>query len=140
MVIKILKLSKDATVPNYAHIGDAGIDLFSTETKVLKPNERYSFKLGIASEIPKGYVALIWDKSGLSSKFGLHVLAGVVDSTYRGEWQIVILNLSKKSYKFLKGDKLAQCLIQKVEQVKIKETKKLSQTKRGGSAFGSTGR
>jgi len=140
MEIKIKRLSKKAAQPKYAHQGDAGIDLYIMESKILKPGEWHSFSTGIAMEIPKGFVGLIWDKSGLSSKYGLHVLAGVVDSSYRGEIKVVVYNLSQKPYKFQGGDQLAQMIIQPFLAANIKIVKKLSNTGRGQGGFGSTGR
>lgn len=140
MIIKILKLSKEAKIPSYAHEGDAGMDLYSLEDKLLKPGERYGFKLGFASEIAEGYAALVWDKSGLASKFGLHCFAGVIDSSYRGEWQVIICNLSDRPYAFEKGDKIAQALIQKVESTQIIEADILNESERGQGGFGASGK
>lgn len=140
MIIKIKKVVKNAVIPQYAHLGDAGLDLFTIEDKTLKSGERYGFSTGLAFELPKGYVGLVWDKSGLSSKFGIHILAGVLDSSYRGELIVIAQNLSKKSYKFEKGDKIAQLLIQPIVNAKIKEIKNLSNTSRGDKGFGSTGK
>lgn len=140
MEIKIKRLNKEAILPKYANPGDAGLDLFSLENKTLKPGERYGFKLGFATEITEGYAALVWDKSGLASKFGLHTLAGVIDSSYRGEWQVIIINLSDSPYSFEKGDKVAQCLIQKIEPAQIVEVDKLNETLRGKGGFGASGK
>ncbi len=140
MEIKIKQLNKEAILPKYAHLGDAGLDLHSMEDKTLKPGERYGFKLGFAMEIPEGYVGLVWDKSGLSSKFGLHTFAGVCDSSYRGEWQVIIGNLGESPYSIEKGDKIAQLLIQKAEHVQISEVDILSETQRGEGGFGASGK
>jgi dUTP pyrophosphatase len=140
MEIKIKRLNKEAILPKYANSGDAGLDLYSCEDKLLKPGERYAFKTGLAMEIPKGYVGLVWDKSGLSSNHGLHTFAGVGDSGYRGEWQIIISNLSDSPYAFEKGDKIAQLLIQKVEHAKIIEADILNETQRGEGGFGASGK
>jgi len=140
MVFKILKLNKDAIIPKYAHPGDAGMDLYSLEDKILKPGERYGFKMGFATEFPKDYCALVWDKGSLPFKAGVHTLAGVVDSTYRGEYIIILINLGEKAYKIEKGDKIAQLLIQPIINAKIKEVNKLTDSDRGAGRFGSTGR
>jgi len=140
MKIKIKKLHPDATMPTYANEGDAGMDVFSLEDKIIMPGERYLFKLGFAMEIPDGYVGLFWDKSGLSAKYGIHTLAGVIDSTYRGEYGVLLLNTSNQSYEFKKGDKLAQLLIQPVSNPELEEVAKLSDTNRGEGGFGSTGK
>jgi dUTP pyrophosphatase len=140
MLLKFLRLNREAIIPKYAHPGDAGMDLYSLETHVLKPLERHEFALGFAIELPKGFVALIWDKSGLAFKQGLHVLGGVVDATFRGECKVSLVNLNKKSYKIQKGDKIAQLLIQPIAQATIKEVNILTNSKRGVGGFGSTGR
>ena len=136
---KFQKLVKNATAPEKKDVADAGIDIFTNESHTLKPGETYAFGTGIATSFPKGYVALIWDRSGLGSK-GVHRLAGVIDSGYRGEWKVILINLSKKAYKVTAGDKIAQCIFQKVESVKIQEVKSLTTSKRGAKGFGSSGR
>jgi len=127
-------------LPVYANKGDAGMDVFSLEDKELKPGERYLFKLGFAMEIPEGYVGLFWDKSGIASKYGIHTLAGVIDSVYRGEFGVVMLNTGDESYEFKKGDKLAQLLIQPIASPELEEVEELSDTHRGEGGFGSTGK
>lgn len=140
MRLKIKKLSFDAILPKFAHEGDAGMDIFSIEKVEIKPNERVQIKTGLAFEIPKGCVGLIWDKSGLSHKFGLKTLGGVVDAGYRGELMVGVINLSKDTYALEKGHKVAQLLIQKIEHPQIVEVTELSETKRGKGGFGSTGK
>lgn len=140
MEIKIIKLHPDAKIPQYAHYNDAGMDLFSVEKVKINPGERLQIKTGIAMEIPDGYVGLVWDKSGLSQKFGLKTLGGVVDSGYRGEIMVGMYNLSTEPYVFEVGHKVAQMLIQKVEQPSIVEVEELSDSVRGDNAFGSTGK
>lgn len=137
--LKFQKLTKDATAPEKKDAADAGIDIFTNETHTLKPGETYAYGTGIATSFSKGYVALIWDRSGLGSK-SIHRLAGVIDSGYRGEWKVILVNLSKKAYKIQAGDKIAQCVFQKVESVKIQEVKSLTTSKRGKKGFGSSGR
>ncbi len=138
--LKIKKLSPDAVIPKYAHAGDAAFDLYSIEDVVIKPNERLQIGTGLAMEIPDGYVGLIWDKSGLSHKSGLKTLGGVIDSGYRGEVKVGMINLGKEDYVFEKGHKVAQMLIQKIEHAEIEETLELSDTSRGVGGFGSTGK
>jgi dUTP pyrophosphatase len=140
MKLKVKKLNPLAKLPVYAHLGDAGMDVFSSEHISVGPGQYLAIATGIAIEIQKGYVGLIWDKSGLSTNHGLKVLGGVIDSGYRGEIRIGIINLSKKVYTFEVGDKVAQMLIQKIEIPKIGETQSLSETKRGSKGFGSTGK
>jgi len=138
--IKIKKLCPEAIIPTYAHPGDAGMDLYVPCDVELKAGERKSIPLGIAIEIPDGYVSLLWDKSGLSHKHGIKTFGGVIDSGYRGEWAVGVMNLSDKDYIFEKGHKIAQLLVQKVEHPNIVEVSSLSESSRGEGAFGSTGK
>ena len=140
MKIKLKKLNSEERIPEHALEGDAGVDLFSVEPFELEPGERKSVPLGVAIEIPQGYVGLIWDKSGLSHKYGIKTFGGVIDSSYRGEIHAGIMNLSDKFFSFEKGHKIAQLLIQKVETVEFEEVKELSDSVRGEGAFGSTGK
>jgi len=140
VILKIKKLTSDAKLPSYAHHGDAGLDLYSAEDKIIKPNERAVIKTGLAMELPHGHAGLVWDKSGLAAKNGLKVLGGVVDCNYRGEVMVLIMNLSNKDYEAKKGEKIAQMLIQKVEHMEIEEVKELSDTTRGAGGIGSTGK
>ena len=140
MKIRIKKIHPDANVPHYAHGADAGLDLFSVESFEIEPGERKSIPLGLAIEIPEGYVGLIWDKSGLSHKYGIKTFGGVIDSGYRGEIHAGIMNLSDKFFSFEKGHKIAQLLIQKVDHPEFEEVKELSDSDRGSNGFGSSGK
>lgn len=138
--LKVKYLVKDIPKLAYAKTGDAAFDLFVAKDITIAPMERVQVPTGVALEIPDGYVGLIWDKSGLSQKFGLRTLGGVVDSGYRGEVMVGIINLSKDSYIFEKGHKVAQMIIQKREHCDIVEVEQLSETERGSGGFGSTGK
>ena len=111
MKLKVKKISPGAKLPVYQHPGDAGMDLFAAEEIKLEAGEVKAVPTGIKMAIPQGYVGLIWDKSGISLR-GLHRLAGVVDSGYRGEVRIVMVNLGKETHVFKQGQKVAQMLIQ----------------------------
>lgn len=139
MRVLLKKLSPEAILPKYALPGDAGMDLFSNETIILQPNEKKTIKTGIALAIPPGHVGLVWDKSGLASKFHLHTFAGVIDETYRGELQVVLGNFSTVPYTIEKGTKIAQLLIQPIVQAQLEEVSSLNETSRGAGGFGSTG-
>ena len=139
MVIKIKKLTEGAKVPQYAHPGDAGMDFFSNEEMILRPEERKLVSTGISMAIPEGYVGLFWDKSGLAVKNGIKTMAGVIDAGYRGEIKILLHNLSTEEFKIEKGMKIAQMLIQPVEVREIVEVEDLEETERGEGGFGSTG-
>lgn len=140
LTLKIKRLREDAKIPHYAHPGDAGLDLYAAESVTLAPNARAAVPTGIAMEIPEGHVGLIWDKSGLSVKHGLKTLGGVVDSGYRGEVLVGIINLSDDEYTIRKGEKVAQMIIQRKETIVIEEAEELSDTSRGEGGFGSTGK
>lgn len=139
-LLKFKLLSPQAKLPEYAHAQDAGFDLFSAETVTLAPGQRHVFKIGIASEIPLGYFVSIRDKSGLAAGKGLHVLGGVIDAGYRGEWGVVLVNLGNTGCMVEKGDKIAQGILQPAPKAQIVETDQLSDTSRGTGGFGSTGR
>lgn len=138
MEVKIQRLS-DVTLPNYAHPGDAGLDLYSSESFLLKAGEKRVAKTGVKMAIPQGHVGLIWDKSGLAAKNGVHVLAGVIDAGYRGEIGVVLKNLGESDFNVEKNSKIAQMLIQPIVSANIVESSNLDETKRGEGGFGSTG-
>jgi dUTP pyrophosphatase len=142
MVVKIQKIrgAEDLSIPSYAHPGDAGLDLYSREETTLAPGERKMIPTGVQFAIPDGYVGLVWDKSGLSMKEGLKTLGGVLDSGYRGELMVGMVNVSSQPYTFLRGHKVAQLLIQKIERVDIEEVLTFEETSRGEGGFGSTGK
>ena len=137
--VKIKKLNGDAILPSYGHPGDAGLDFCSTENFILGPGMMKMFSTGISMEIPEGYVALAWGKSGLASKKGIAILGGVIDAHYRGEYKIILHNTSLDDFEVRIGDKIAQVLIQPVESVELEEVSDLSETSRGEDGFGSTG-
>jgi dUTP pyrophosphatase len=138
MELRVKWIHPDANIPTYGHPGDAGMDLFAVVDRTLAPGEVFAVPTGIQVAIPAGFVGLIWDKSGLSLK-GVHRLAGVVDAGYRGEVQVVMINLGKEPFALKKGMKIAQMLIQPVAAVTIVESDTLDDTSRGEGGFGSTG-
>ena len=140
MNLKILKLNPTAKLPSYAHPGDVGMDLHSLEDKLLEPGERYVFFLGFALEFPEGYGAIVKDKGSLPKNAGIHVMGGVYDAGYRGEYNVNLINLGKEPYEIHIGDKIAQLVIFPVVIAELEEVKKLSETSRGHGRFGSTGR
>jgi dUTP pyrophosphatase len=139
MKLALKKLDARAKLPDYAHTGDAGMDMYALEPVTIKPGERIDVRTGIAMEIPTHYVGLIWDKSGVSLKHGIKVLGGVVDAGYRGEIRIGLINHGSKPVSFEAGQKVAQMLIQRVSSPQIIEVTELSDTERGEGGFGSTG-
>ena len=138
--LNVKKLVADAKLPEYAHHGDAAFDLYIPETLTIKPGERVQIPTGVAMEIPYGYVGLIWDKSGLSHKYGLKTLGGVIDAGYRGEVKVGMINLGTEAYTFEKGHKIAQMIIQKREETLITEVSNIENSERGDAGFGSTGK
>ena len=140
MQIQIKKLHPKAKLPNFAHATDAGMDLCTVEDFTLEPRERKSVPTGIAMAVPAGYVALIWDKSGIAHKRGIKSLGGVVDAGYTGEIFAGMVNTGSEPQSFAVGDKIAQLLIQKVEHPEIIEVDELDDTARGEGRFGSTGK
>jgi len=139
MELKVKKLNKEAKLPTYGHRGDAGLDIFSSVDDRLGVKEVKPISTGIKIAIPEGYVGLVWDKSGISLK-GVHRLAGVIDSGYRGEVKVVMVNLGEKPFVVEKGMKIAQLLIQPVLKVSVIESEELDDTSRGENGFGSTGK
>ncbi|HPI67239.1 MAG TPA: dUTP diphosphatase [bacterium] len=139
MKLKFKKIYSDAMVPTYGRAGDAGMDLYSYEDKELLPGERYTFKTGVAVEIPENFVMVFWDRSGLAVKHGLTVLAGVIDSNFRGEMGVCVLNTSNEEYQIKKGDRIAQFLVQPVEKIELEEADELSETNRGEKWQASSG-
>lgn len=138
MELKVKRLNENAKLPERKREGDAGLDLYSIEDIEINPNEIKSVSTGIAIEIPKGYVGIIKDRSGLATK-GLHVLAGVIDENYRGEVKIVLINLGKEKIFLEKYSRVAQLLILPYLKCNVKEVEELSETERGNSGFGSSG-
>lgn len=140
VLLKIKRLAPDVPLPSYAHEGDAACDLFAAETVTLAPGERASVATGFAMELPHEYVGFVWDKSGLSHNHGLKTLGGVIDSGYRGEVKIGIINLGAEPYTVERGHKIAQMVVQKKETVRVEEVSELSDSARGEGGFGSTGK
>ena len=138
MELKVKRIHPDAKLPIYGHPGDAGLDLFSVADRELAPGEVFAVPTGVQIAVPPGHVGLVWDKSGISLK-GVHRLAGVIDAGYRGEIQVVMINLSGTPFAIRKGMKIAQMLVQPVTSVTVVESDALDDTSRGEGGFGSTG-
>lgn len=142
MKIFIKKLSPLATIPNYQTEEASGFDLHSIEDIILKPNERKLIGTGLAFEIPKGYEIQIRPRSGLAYKYGISVLnsPGTIDSDYRGEIKVLLINHSDTDFEIKIGERIAQGVIQEVIQAKFEEVEELNKTARGAGGFGSTGK
>jgi dUTP pyrophosphatase len=142
MVLKIKKLNPKAIIPAYQTEEAAGFDLHSIEDVVIKPNERKLISTGLAFEIEVGYEVQIRPRSGLAFKEGITVLnsPGTIDSDYRGEIKVLLINLGDRDFKIKRGDRIAQAVVAPIIQAKIVEVDNLSTTKRGEKGFGSTGK
>lgn len=137
MFLKVKKLDPEAVLPSYTHSFDAGLDFHGIETVTIQPGEIGKIRSGLAIEIPDGYVGLCWDRSGIATKHKIKVVAGVIDSGFRGELKLCVINLGKEPFTFEKGDSVFQILIQKVEHVEVVESDELSGSERGEKGFGS---
>ena len=138
--IKFNRLHPDAQIPSYAHVGDAGADVYSVVEVTLQPSDRAAIPTGLAVDIPLGYEIQVRPKSGLALKHGITVLnsPGTVDAGYRGEIQVIVINLGKEVYTFAKGQKIAQLVLKSVIQAQFIEGE-LGTSDRGDGGFGSTG-
>ena len=142
MVLKVkIKKIADVKTPFYAHKGDSGMDVYAAEECALNPMERKLVGTGIMIEMPYGYEAQIRPKSGLAIEHGIsHAnCIGTIDSSYRGEIKIPMINLSDKPYKIEKGRKIGQIVFAKVEEAVLEEVRELNETTRNDKGFGSTG-
>ncbi len=137
--IKIKKLKENAVVPSYAHPGDAGMDLYSTENYIVPAGKRQLVSTGISMELPVGYWANIRGKSGLAHKKGISILGGVIEYTYRGEYGVIVLNTGDEDFVINTGDKVAQVIVTPVATANIEVVEELSDSSRGAGGFGSTG-
>lgn len=140
--IHIKLLDPELPAPAYAKPGDAGADLRSRIDFELEPGERALVPTGVAIALPEGYVGLVHPRSGLATKNGITIVnaPGTVDSGYRGELMVTLLNTDKtKSFHVQRGDRIAQLVIQKYEHATFTVVDELEQTERGSSGFGSSG-
>lgn len=136
--LKVQLLTPTAKLPTRSHHNDAGLDFYADQNIILQPGQHKDINTSVKIAIPEGHVGLIWDKSGLAMQ-GLHVMGGVIDSGYRGEIIIELINLSGQPYIIEQGQKIAQMLIQPVVLCEVEETKINDQTDRGEAKHGSTG-
>ena len=140
--IEIKLLEEDLPMPQYQNDGDAGLDLPSRVDYVLEPGERAKIPTGIAVAIPRGYAGFVLPRSGLAARHGISLVnsPGLVDSGYRGEMAIIMINTDKhEAFQIKRGDRIAQLVIQRVEEVKLIRRDRLDDTTRGEGGFGSTG-
>lgn len=143
--VKIKKLdhARDLALPEYATAGSSGVDLLAAVRDSIKimPGEFVSVPTGLCMELPAGYEAQVRPRSGLAKNFGITVLnaPGTIDSDYRGEIQVILINLGKEPFTIKRGDRIAQMVFSAVEKAEIIEVAELTPTKRGENGFGHTG-
>ena len=139
--IEVQRLKQNATIPTKANLTDAGFDLYVCTEKeiILNPKESKLIPTGIAMALPRNHAGLIWDRSSMGVK-GIHRFAGVVDSGYRGEIKVCLYNSNDRPYTINSGDRIAQILIQKVDNFYLREVVDLNETDRGSGGFGSSGK
>ena len=140
--IALKLLDEGIPLPRYRHEGDAGFDLSSRIDFCIEPGERAIVPTGVALQIPRGYAGLVLPRSGLAARHGIALVnsPGLIDSGYRGEIAVVLINTDKRNrFEIKRGDRIAQLVIQKVEEAVIREAAELDETPRGAGGFGSTG-
>lgn len=141
-VLKVKRLDPRAVLPTRAHPGDAGLDLHALEPAELAPGQRASVRTGIAVAIAEGYAGLVLPRSGLAARHGIALVnaPGLIDSGYRGEIRVLLLNTDPDSVWSLEaGDRIAQLVISPVALPVATETSELDSTSRGQGGFGSSG-
>jgi dUTP pyrophosphatase len=141
MKIEIKKLHENTILPQYQTVQSAGFDLVSIENITIKPNQRILIGTGLAMAIEDGFELQIRPRSGLAYKNGITVLnsPGTIDSDYRGEIKVLLINHSEDDFNIKTGDRIAQAVVQKVYQASFEIVEELDQTVRGSGGFGSTG-
>lgn len=133
-----IRVDGPGALPEYATEGAAGADLRAAETVTLPAGGRAAVATGLFVEIPTGYVGLVWPRSGLAVRHGIDTLAGVIDSDYRGEVKVVLVNHGPEPLAIAPGDRIAQLLVQPVARVRFTRAA-LAPSGRGAAGFGSTG-
>lgn len=140
--MNIPTVAAEGSLPTYAHPGDAGADLRATEDVVLEPGERRLVGTGVALALPDGYVGLVTPRSGLAAGAGLSIVnaPGVIDSGYRGEIKVCLVNLDpRETVRLSAGDRIAQLLVMPFATASFIEVDTLDETVRGDGGYGSTG-
>ena len=143
-MLRVKKKDKSVPLPKYETIGSAGLDIraFIASDLAIPPMGRAKIPTGLFFEIPEGYEAQIRPRSGLALKWGVTLLnsPGTIDSDYRGELEVIIINTGSESFTVKNGDRIAQMVISPVARAVISEAEQLSETERGAGGFGSTGK
>lgn len=141
MKIPVLPRESMYLLPTFAHPGDAGADLTAAESVTIAPGERALVATGMAIAIPEGHAGLVMPRSGLAIRSGVTVInaPGLIDSGYRGELKVALVNHAHEAYTVERGDRIAQLVIVAVAQPTYVEVEELADTARGTGGFGSTG-
>ena len=137
------RVAEGAVPPAQAHADDAGYDLYAAEAVTIAPGDRAAVGTGIAVAIPDGHAGLVVPRSGLALRHGIGVVnaPGIIDSGYRGELKVLLLNTDRdETFQVQPGDRIAQLLVVAVAHPELVEAETLGETLRGGGGFGSTGR
>jgi dUTP pyrophosphatase len=139
--LRVRRLDPGVRLPRYAHPGDAGLDLVAARAVRLEPGARAVVPTGLAVGIPPGWVGLVHPRSGLARRHGVTVTnaPGTIDAGYRGEVQVLLVNLGDEPVDLARGDRIAQLLLQPVGIATVVEVADLDDTSRGAGGFGSTG-
>lgn len=141
--VKFQLLNEDSQLPAYSRVGDAAMDLRCAEDFTLEPFERRLVPCGVAMELPDGYAGLVLPRSGLALKHGLSLVnaPGLIDANYRGEIKVPLINMdAHEPFSAKRGERVAQLLIVKAEEVLAVAAAQLSDSNRGVQGFGSSGR
>ncbi|MEI7550321.1 MAG: dUTP diphosphatase [Actinomycetes bacterium] len=140
--VLITRSDPNLSLPSYAKPGDAGADLCSSEDRVIAPGERALVSTGLSIALPDGFAAFVHPRSGLAIKSGIGIVnaPGTIDSGYRGEIKIIVINHDRtEDFVIKRGDRIAQLVVQRVESAQFVEVEVLPESARGAGGFGSTG-
>jgi dUTP pyrophosphatase len=140
--LRVVRIDPRAVLPTRAYPGDAGLDLYALEAVTLAPGERAAVRTGVAVEIPEGHAGLVMPRSGLASRHGIALVnaPGLIDSGYRGELQVLLLNTDRAmTCELAPGDRIAQLVLVAVATPVAVEVDALNHSARGGGGFGSSG-
>ena len=142
MDIAAVRLDGGLPLPAYAKPGDAGLDLRASESVTLEPGERRLVPTGLAVAIPEGHAGFVLPRSGLAMHKGMTVLnaPGLIDSGYRGELKVLLINHGAEAVSIDRGERIAQLVVQPVARARLVEEERLPDSARGEGGFGSTGR
>jgi dUTP pyrophosphatase len=139
--LEVTKVRSEARLPERAYVGDAGLDLAACDEVSLAPGERAIVPTGLAVAIPDGYAGFVQPRSGLAARHGITIVnaPGLIDSGYRGEIQVVLLNTDRKeTFTAEAGERIAQLVVLPVPEIALREVDELSESERGVRGFGSS--